>query len=66
MLCEDEKGQVQALDRTQPTQPTLPGRAEKASHDHVRRGTTSPFAAPDVATGGVVGECHRRHRRSPS
>jgi transposase len=60
--CVDEKSQVQALDRTQPTQPLLPGRAEKASHDYVRHGTTSLFAALDVATGKVVGECHRRHR----
>lgn len=62
VLCVDEKSQVQALDRTQPAQPLLPGRAEKASHDYVRHGTTSLFAALDVATGKVVGECHRRHR----
>ena len=62
VLCVDEKSQVQALDRTQPIQPPLPGRAEKASHDYVRHGTTSLFAALDVATGRVIGECHRRHR----
>src|SRR5262245_15261835 len=62
VLCVDEKSQVQALDRTQPIQPTLPGRPEKASHDYVRHGTTSLFAALDVATGQVVGACQRRHR----
>jgi transposase len=62
VLCVDEKSQVQALDRTQPIQPPLPGRAEKASHDYVRHGTTSLFAALDVATGRVIGECCRRHR----
>ena len=62
VLCVDEKSQVQALDRTQPIQPPLPGRAEKASHDYVRHGTTSLFAALDVATGKVIGACHRRHR----
>jgi transposase len=62
VLCVDEKSQVQALDRTQPTQPLLPGRAEKASHDYVRHGTTSLFSALDVATGEVIGKCYRRHR----
>ena len=62
VLCVDEKSQVQALDRTQPTQPPLPGRPEKATHAYVRHGTTSLFAALDVATGRVIGECHRRHR----
>jgi transposase len=62
VLCVDEKSQVQALDRTQPTQPLLPGRPEKASHDYVRHGTTSLFAALDVATGKVIGTCQRRHR----
>jgi transposase len=62
VLCVDEKSQVQALDRTQPIQPTLPGRPEKASHDYVRHGTTSLFAALDVATGKVIGTCQRRHR----
>ncbi|HKB05155.1 MAG TPA: IS630 family transposase [Gemmataceae bacterium] len=62
VLCVDEKSQVQALDRTQPAQPLLPGRPEKASHDYVRHGTTSLFAALDVATGKVIGTCHRRHR----
>lgn len=62
VLCVDEKSQVQALDRTQPTQPLLVGRAEKATHDYVRHGTTSLFSALDVATGAVVGKCYRRHR----
>lgn len=60
--CVDEKSQVQALDRTQPTQPLLPGRPAKGTHDYTRHGTTSLFAALDVATGAVIGECHRRHR----
>jgi transposase len=62
VLCVDEKSQVQALDRTQPAQPLLPSRAEKASHDYVRHGTTSLFSALNVATGQVIGRCHRRHR----
>jgi transposase len=62
VVCVDEKSQIQALDRTQPAQPLLPGRAEKASHDYTRHGTTSLFAALDVATGRVIGTCHRRHR----
>jgi transposase len=62
VLCVDEKSQVQALDRTQPIQPLLPGRAAKASHDYARHGTTSLFAALDVATGQVIGTCHQRHR----
>ena len=62
VLCVDEKSQVQALDRTQPIQPALPSRPEKASHDYARHGTTSLFAALDVATGKVVGACQRRHR----
>src|SRR5262245_30114779 len=62
VVCVDEKSQIQALDRTQRAQPLLPGRAEKASHDYTRHGTTSLFAALDVATGKVIGTCHRRHR----
>jgi transposase len=62
VLCLDEKSQVQALDRTQPIQPLLPGRGEKAGRDYVRHGPTSLFAALDVATGRVIGTCHRRHR----
>jgi transposase len=62
VLCVDEKSQIQALDRTHPIQPLLPGRAEKASHDYVRHGTTSLFAALNVATGQVIGTCHQQHR----
>ena len=52
---------AQTLDRTQPIQPALPGRREKASHDYVGHGTTALFAALDVATGKVIGACQRRH-----
>ena len=62
VLCVDEKLQVQALDRTQPLLPMSPGYPERRSHDYVRNGTTSLFAALDVATGKVIGTCHRRHR----
>ena len=62
VLSVDEKSQVQALDRTQPLLPMAPGHLERHSHDYVRHGTTSLFAALDVATGRVIGECHRRHR----
>jgi transposase len=63
VLCVDEKSQVQALDRTQPLLPMTPGQAERGTHDYVRHGTTSLFAALNVATGRVVGHCHRRHRQ---
>ena len=62
VLCVDEKSQVQALDRTQPLLPMTPGQAERRTHDYVRNGTTSLFAALNVATGQVIGRCHRRHR----
>jgi len=62
VLCVDEKSQIQALDRTQPLLPMRPGQPERRTHDYVRNGTTSLFAALDVATGSVIGECHRRHR----
>jgi transposase len=62
VLCVDEKSQIQALDRTQPLLPIATGVAERRSHDYVRHGTTSLFAALDVATGRVIGEMHRRHR----
>jgi transposase len=64
VLCVDEKSQIQALDRTQPLLPMRPGQAERRSHDYRRHGTTSLFAALDVKTGAVIGECHRRHRSS--
>ena len=62
VLSVDEKSQVQALDRTQPLLPLAPGYVERRSHDYVRNGTTSLFAALNVATGEVIGQCHRRHR----
>jgi transposase len=62
VLCVDEKAQIQALDRSQPLLPMRPGQAERRTHDYRRHGTTSLFAALDVQTGKVVGECHRRHR----
>jgi transposase len=62
VLCIDEKSQIQALDRTQPVLPMRPGLPEQRTHDYVRNGTTSLFAALNVKTGKVIGECHRRHR----
>lgn len=62
VLCADEKSQIQALDRTQPLLPLRPGQVERRTHDYVRHGTTSLFAALDVKTGKVIGECHQRHR----
>jgi transposase len=62
VLCADEKSQIQALDRTQPILPMRPGTPELRTHDYRRHGTTSLFAALDVATGRVIGETHRRHR----
>jgi transposase len=62
VLCVDEKTQIQALDRSQPVLPMRPGQAERRSHDYVRHGTTSLFAALDAKTGKVVGDLHRRHR----
>lgn len=62
VLCVDEKSQIQALDRTQPALPMMPGLPERRTHDYMRHGTTTLFAALDVATGKVIGELHRRHR----
>lgn len=62
VLCVDEKSQIQALDRMAPILPMTWGSAERRTHDYRRHGTTSLFAALDVATGRVIGECHRRHR----
>ena len=62
VLCVDEKSQVQALDRTAPILPMRPGLPEKATHDYVRHGTTTLFAALEVATGKVVDACFDRHR----
>ena len=62
VLCVDEKSQVQALDRTQPLLPLRPGQVERRTHDCKRNGTTSLFAALDIATGKVIGKCFRKHR----
>jgi transposase len=62
VLCVDEKSQIQALDRTQPILPLAPGVAERRTHDYLRHGTTTLFAALDIATGEVIGRLHRRHR----
>lgn len=62
VLCVDEKSQIQALDRTQPLLPMRPGQAELRTHDYVRHGTTTLFAALDAKTGKVLGRCFRRHR----
>src|SRR5512133_1408426 len=62
VLCVDEKSQIQALDRSQPVLPMMPGMPERRTHDYVRNGTSSLFAALDVATGRVIGSVHRRHR----
>jgi transposase len=62
VLCVDEKTQIQALDRTQPILPLRPGQAERRTHDYRRHGTTSLYAALEIATGRVVGQTHRRHR----
>jgi transposase len=62
VLCVDEKSQIQALDRTQPLLPMRPGQAERRSHDYIRYGTTSLFAALDIVTGRVIGRCYQRHR----
>jgi transposase len=64
VLCVDEKSQIQALDRTQPLLPLRPGQVERRTHDYRRHGTTSLFAALDVATGAVIGKCFQRHRAS--
>ncbi len=62
VLCVDEKSQIQALDRSQPMLPMRPGQVERRSHDYKRHGTTSLFAALDIATGKVIGQCFPRHR----
>lgn len=62
VLCVDEKSQVQALARSQPAFPMMPGMPEKRTHDYVRHGTTSLFAALNVADGTVISATHRRHR----
>ncbi|MGC5247065.1 IS630 family transposase [Gordonia sp. DT219] len=62
VLCVDEKSQIQALDRTAPTLPMQIGIPERQTHDYVRNGTTTLFAALDIATGKVTGICRPRHR----
>jgi transposase len=64
VLCMDEKSQIQALDRTQPSLPMKPGRAGTMTHDYKRNGTTTLFAALDVLTGLVIGQCLPRHRHA--
>jgi transposase len=62
VVCVDEKSRVQALDRTQPILPLRPGLPEKATHDYIRHGTTTLFAALEIATGQVTDACYPRHR----
>ncbi|MFE5516094.1 IS630 family transposase [Streptomyces sp. NPDC056529] len=62
VFCVDEKSQIQALDRSQPVLPMMPGVPQRVTHDYVRAGTTTLFAALEVATGKVIGSLHRRHR----
>jgi transposase len=62
VLCVDEKSQMQALDRSQPVLPMMPGMPERRTHDYARHGITSLFAAFNVADGTVITELHRRHR----
>jgi transposase len=62
VLCVDEKSQIQALDRTAPLLPMRPGQIERRTHDYMRYGTTSLFAALDTKTGALIGQTQRRHR----
>jgi transposase len=62
VLCVDEKSQIQALDRSQPVLPMMPGMPERRTHDYLRNGITSLFAAFNIADGTVISELHRRHR----
>lgn len=62
VLCVDEKSQIQALDRSQPVLPMMPGLPERRTHDYVRNGITSLFAAFNIVDGTVIGELHRQHR----
>jgi len=62
VLCVDEKSQIQALDRSAPVLPMMPGLPERRTHDYLRHGVTTLFAALDVATGQIYGSIHRRHR----
>jgi hypothetical protein len=62
VLCVEEKTQIQALNRTAPVFPMLPGTPARASHDDVRHGSSSLYAASDLASGKVIGSLHNRHR----
>ncbi len=62
VLCVDEKSQMQALDRSQPVMPLMPGMPERRSHDYARHGVSSLFAAFNIADGTVISQLHRRHR----
>jgi transposase len=62
VLCVDEKSQIQALDRSQPVLPMMPGMPERRTHDYLRHGITSLFAAFNIADGTVISQLHRRHR----
>ena len=62
VLCVDEKSQIQALDRSAPVLPMMPGMPERRTHDYARFGVTTLFAALDVASGQIIGSLHRRHR----
>lgn len=62
VLCVDEKSQIQALDRTQPVFPMMPGTPARASHDYLRHGTSSLYAALDITSGTVISSLHARHR----
>jgi len=64
VLCVDEKSQIQALDRTAPCLPMLPTTPARMTHDYVRNGTTSLFAAFDLASGSVIAQSYRRHRHT--
>ncbi|EUA12929.1 integrase core domain protein [Mycobacterium kansasii 732] len=64
VLCMDDKSQIQALDRTQASLPMIPGRAGTMTHDYKRNGTTTLFAALDVLTGTVIGQCLPHHRHT--
>ena len=62
VLCVDEKSQIQAIERSQPAMPAGLGEVEGIAHDYFRHGTTPLFAAPDVASGAIIGQCKARHR----
>jgi transposase len=64
VLCVDEKSQIQALNRTQPILPVRPGLPEKATHDYKRNGTTTLFAALEIATGTITDRCYERHGKT--